>query len=109
MASYSELSPADLAAKLAAGEELVLLDVREAGELEVCALEPNVHVPLGELAARVDELDPDRVTVCICHHGIRSARAAGFLAARAEFSEVYNLSGGIDRWAAERDPGMRRY
>lgn len=109
MASYSELSPAELAAKLEAGQELVLLDVREPEELELCALWPNVHVPLGELAARVDELDPERVTVCICHHGIRSARAAGFLVARHEFAEVYNLSGGIDRWAAELDPGMRRY
>jgi rhodanese-related sulfurtransferase len=54
------------------------------------------------------ELDPDRPVVCICHHGIRSASAAGALA-HLGFAQVWNLSGGIDRWAAEIDPAMRRY
>ena len=102
------MSPVELAARLEAGGELVLLDVREAEELAICALPGVVHIPLGELPARLGELDRAAPTVCICHHGIRSAHAAGLLAAR-EFATLYNLSGGMERWAAELDPSMRRY
>ena len=102
------LRPTELRARLDAGDELVLLDVREPDELAICALEGAVHVPLGELMSRLQELDPDRPTVCICHHGIRSASAAGYLAAQ-DFDEVYNLAGGVEAWAVEVDPEMRRY
>ena len=54
----------------------MLLDVREAEELAICALPGVTHVPLGELSMRHVELDPDAPTVCICHHGVRSAHAA---------------------------------
>lgn len=100
--------PRDLAARLAAGEPFVLLDVREAEELQVCALPGVTHIPLSELGRRVAELDPDAPTVCICHHGVRSARAAAGLA-RLGFDRLYNLVGGVDRWAAEVDPAMARY
>jgi len=102
------LFPKDLAARLAAGEALVLLDVREAEELAVCALPGVTHIPLSELALRHTELDPDAPTVCICHHGVRSAHAAAGLA-RLGFERLYNLVGGVDRWAAEVDPAMARY
>jgi rhodanese-related sulfurtransferase len=102
------LLPHELAARLAAGETLVLLDVREPEELAICALPGVVHVPLGELAQRYTELDPAAPTVCICHHGVRSARAAAGLA-HLGFERLYNLSGGVDRWADDVDPGMARY
>ena len=53
-------------------------------------------------------LDPELPVVCICHHGVRSAKAASLLA-RAGFERLFNLSGGIDRWAQDVDPGMARY
>jgi len=102
------LRASDLAARLAAGEQLVLLDVREAEELAICALEGAVHVPLSELSVRHIELDPDAPTVCICHHGVRSAHAAAGLA-RLGFERLFNLVGGVDRWAIEVDPSMPRY
>lgn len=102
------LAPTELAARLAAGEELVLLDVREPFELEICRIDGSLSIPLGELPARAGELDPDAPVVCICHHGIRSASAAGFLMTR-EFADVYNLTGGVERWAAEVDGAMARY
>lgn len=106
--SVLEVGPAEVARRLAAGEDLVLLDVREPEEVELCSIEGSVCIPLGELASRVDELDPERPTVCVCHHGIRSAGAAGLLEMR-DFREVMNLTGGIDRWAAEVDAHMPRY
>lgn len=102
------LKPEDLARRLEAGEDLVLLDVREHDEWETCRIEGSVWIPLGELSVRHAELDPDRPTVCICHHGIRSASAAMGLE-RLDFAEVYNLSGGVDRWARVVDPKMPRY
>lgn len=102
------LTPCELRDRLAAGEELVLLDVRQPGELEICRIEGVRSIPLGELPARVAELDPERPTVCICHHGMRSAQAAALLA-QAGFERLFNLSGGVDRWAEEVDPGMARY
>lgn len=102
------LAPQDLQERLDAGHELVLLDVREHAELEICALPGVTHVPLGELAVRLPELDPDAETVCICHHGIRSANAAVALA-ELGFERLWNLSGGMDRWARDVDPTMARY
>jgi rhodanese-related sulfurtransferase len=102
------IDAAGLKARLDAGEDLVLLDVREDQELAICRIEGALHIPLGELTARWQELDPERPTVCICHHGMRSAQAAQFLLGR-DFDRLYNLSGGVDAWAARVDPGMARY
>ena len=102
------LEPCDLHARLAAGEELQLVDVREDEEITLARFAGALHIPLGDLALRAGELDPDLPTVCICHHGVRSASAAALLAQRG-FETVYNLSGGIDRWTVEIDPALRRY
>jgi rhodanese-related sulfurtransferase len=102
------LTPRELAARLRSGERLVLLDVREARELALARLPGSFHVPLGDLERRHGELDREAAIVCVCHHGIRSAQAAALLQARG-FESLFNLSGGIDRWAEEVEPGMRRY
>lgn len=100
--------PAALKARLDSGDNLVLLDVREAEELAICVLPDAVHIPLGELSVRANELDPDSEIVCICHHGIRSASAAVGLY-RLGFESIWNLIGGMDRWSREVDPSMERY
>jgi rhodanese-related sulfurtransferase len=102
------LSPRELQELLEGGADLQLVDVREPAEWEVCRLPGSVLVPRGDLARRAAELDPERPVVLVCHHGIRSAHAAAFLAARG-FREVLDLAGGLDRWAREVDPRMPRY
>lgn len=86
----------------------LLLDVREDWEVEYCAIRGSVCIPLGELSARLGELDRERTIVAVCHHGLRSAAAARFLLSQG-FAQVFNLRGGIDAWAASVDTGMRRY
>ena len=108
MSGFETLSPTELRDRLAADAPPVVLDVREHGELAVCSLDGAVHVPMGEIVARVDELDPAAEIVCMCHHGVRSARVASFLVSQG-FERVWNLSGGIDRWAEDVDPAMARY
>jgi rhodanese-related sulfurtransferase len=85
-----------------------LIDVREPWEFEYCRIEGSVLVPLGELAARIDEIPADQPLVIVCHHGNRSGYAAGMLL-QAGFDDVFNLAGGVELWASEVEPTMKRY
>lgn len=108
MTEPEEITPTELAALLESGEPVQLVDVRETWEVELAALPGAMVLPLMRLPELVDAIDPDVPIVAYCHHGIRSAQAAGYLLARG-FDEVQHLAGGIDAWAEEIDPGMRRY
>ncbi len=85
-----------------------LLDVRENWEFGLCRIEGAELVPMQTLPARLAELNPERETVVICHHGVRSYHAARFLEHNG-FSNVINLTGGVDAWAKEADPAMPTY
>jgi len=89
-------------------QPVTLLDVRETWEYSLCRLDGSLHIPMGQLGARLEELDPDRPTVVICHHGVRSLHAGAFLE-RHGFPDVVNLQGGIDGWARAVDPAMALY
>ena len=103
-----EVSARDLRRRLDDDAPPLLLDVREHDEVAICRLANALHIPMAEVPARLHELDPDREIVVYCHHGQRSAAVAGFLE-RHDFVHVANLVGGIERWAVEIDPTMRRY
>jgi len=87
---------------------LKLLDVREPHELEISALPNAVNIPLGQLAARLSELDSAEDMVVFCKGGTRSARALELLAS-AGFKKVKNLKGGINAWAREVDTNLPVY
>jgi adenylyltransferase/sulfurtransferase len=108
MALPRQLSPAEVKALLDRGQPLVLLDVREPEEVALVRLPGSVHIPMGEIPGRMQELDPDADIVVYCHHGLRSASVVGFLAQR-DFANVANLSGGIDAWSLTVDPSLSRY
>jgi len=91
-----------------AGTPHRVLDVREPWEVEICAIDGALHVPLADLPGRLDELPADRPIVVLCHHGGRSARAVGFLRSKG-FASAVNLGGGIDAWALRVDRAMARY
>jgi molybdopterin/thiamine biosynthesis adenylyltransferase/rhodanese-related sulfurtransferase len=90
------------------GHSLKLLDVREPHELEISHLEGAKLIPLGQLAARLSELDTADEMVVFCKAGTRSARALELLVS-AGFRKVKNLKGGINSWAREVDPEMPIY
>lgn len=90
------------------GAALTLLDVREPWEYERVHLPGCLHIPMDELRARLGELHSEQTYVIVCHHGNRSQQVAAFLQSRG-FSQVINLTGGIDAWAADCEPSLPRY
>jgi len=106
------LSVRDLAAHCAARPSTLLLDVREPWEAAHAALRlPGVetrNVPLAALPAALATLDPARPVVCVCHHGVRSARAVAFLEQHGVAS-AWNLDGGTEAWSTQVDPSVPRY
>jgi molybdopterin/thiamine biosynthesis adenylyltransferase/rhodanese-related sulfurtransferase len=103
-----DIEARQLAEKLYHGEPIHLLDVREQHELEISHLEGADLIPLGQLAARLSELDSADEMVVFCKSGTRSARALELLAS-AGFRKVKNLKGGINAWAQEVDPSLPIY
>ena len=104
----AEITVTQLQQELEAGRDLVVLDVRNPYEIEICRLEGSVVIPLPVLMDRVDELDPEKEMVVFCRSGVRSATAIRQLQGRG-FSRMRNLQGGILAWAEEIDPSMPTY
>jgi rhodanese-related sulfurtransferase len=86
----------------------LLLDVREAGEYEICHIANSQLIPMNTIPSCFTELDEEATIVVICHHGMRSYQVGSFLE-RQGFAHVINLNGGIARWAEEVDLAMARY
>ena len=105
-----ECSAASFAARRDAGESLTLIDVREPKEVETARIEGALWIPLGDLDARLDELESlrDQAIVVHCHHGVRSAKAVRLLLAHG-FGGAENLDGGIEAWSLTVDPSVTRY
>jgi len=105
-----QISPAELATWLAdsARDKPVLLDVREPWEYERAHIEGAQLVPMSELPRRLDEIDPDKDVVAICHHGGRSLQVAIFLEKNG-YSKIHNLAGGVDAWSRTVDPAIPLY
>ena len=104
----AEITALDLKDEIDQGKPVVILDVREPHEYEIANIPGAVLVPLGELPARLGELDDHAEIVAHCHHGQRAAKALEILRA-AGFTKVRMLQGGVDAWAVNVDPEMARY
>jgi adenylyltransferase/sulfurtransferase len=107
-AGVPALTPSDLKARLARGDDLDLVDVREPHEWDICRIEGARLAPLSSFAEALRTLDSARDVVLYCKSGVRSAKAARQLQA-AGFKRVWNLAGGILRWSEEIDPSVPRY
>lgn len=107
-----QLSVTDARARLDAEPGWLLLDVREPIEFRHAAIRvpgaTTLHIPMGEIPRRLDELPRAQPILCICHHGMRSAQVVAFLE-HAGYGPVYNLAGGIDAWSQRVDPAVPRY
>ena len=105
-----EITVSDLSASLEEGNDPVLVDVREPFEREIADLPDvgQIRIPVGDLEARADELDPDDRIVLYCRTGARSGWATQLLRARG-YENVLNLKGGLMAWREEIDPSLQAY
>ena len=106
--SITQLAAIQLQDKLQKNDDLLLLDVREVNEYEYARIEGSQLLPLSLIPLKVNELDAERETVLICHHGVRSMQASVYLENRG-FRCLYNLQGGIDAWSILCDSSVPRY
>jgi len=102
------ITPRELKERLDKDDKPFLLDVREPWEYALAKLDDSHLIPLGTLPQSLAKLDRNTEIVAYCHHGMRSADAAGFLLQQG-FTSVKNLIGGIDAWSVQVDPTVPRY
>ena len=107
-APLEETSVEGLKTRLDSEDDLLLLDVREPQEYQICAIPGSTLIPLGELPGRLAELEGRRNIVVHCKSGVRSAKAVKLLR-EAGFSDTVNLKGGILAWIDRVDPSLPKY
>ena len=104
-----DISPEELQRRLLAGHDLQLVDVREPEEYDYGHLPGSLLLPLNEVPRRAAEIRTEGPVVLICHHGVRSAQALGYLRQRLGRTNLLNLRGGVAAWAEQVDAAFPRY
>ncbi len=106
---FGIISATELSSKLASGAPCRLIDVREPSEYDLARINGAELNPLGQIMQWAQQLpDKDEEIVLHCHHGMRSARACEYLAQQG-FTNLHNLTGGIDAWSRQVDPTVPLY
>ena len=108
MAAVPEITPVELKRMIDEGRDFRLVDVREPHEFDICRIPGSVLMPLGDVPARMNELDSAQEIVVHCRSGMRSARAVELLQ-KAGFRRIHNLKGGILAWSDQVDPSVPKY
>ena len=103
-----DVTPDEVAARIARGEDVLLLDVRTPMEWSIVRLDGAVLIPMNEIPARLGEIARDRAVVVYCHHGPRSSMVTRYLREHG-FPAAANLDGGIDAWSRTVDSSLPRY
>ena len=107
--SMSEITATELKERLDKGDDIQIIDVREASEVAVAKLPNTIHIPLAQVVNRMSEIDPNRETVVHCKMGGRSARAIQALQQSGFSGKLSNLIGGITAWSNDVDPSVPKY
>ena len=107
MFRIKEIDVVELKKRFENNFSFTLLDVREPHEVEFAKIEPHVHIPMGTLPVRHEEMDKGTPIVGMCHTGVRSAQVCQYLEPLGY--NVTNLKGGIDAWSALVDLTVPRY
>ena len=103
-----QIEPREVKRRLDAGESLLLVDVREPWEHDICRLPGAKLVPLGSVASNLAVFEQADEVVIYCHHGLRSLDAAVWLRQQG-IEGARSMAGGIERWSREVDPSVPRY
>jgi adenylyltransferase/sulfurtransferase len=103
-----ETTPVELKKMMDENKPLVLVDVREPHEYQICRIPGSVLIPLGEVPKRMNELNSADEIVVHCKSGMRSAKAVELLI-KSGFRKIRNLKGGILAWSDQVDPSVPKY
>lgn len=103
-----EITPQELQEALLDNKKLLIIDVREPHEFNLCKISDSINFPLTILPEQWHQIDLNADIVTLCHHGIRSLKAAAFLKQKGA-QHVKSLKGGIDAWTTLIDPTLQRY
>jgi rhodanese-related sulfurtransferase len=105
----AEIGATELKERLDRGDDIQIVDVREANEVAIGTIPNSIHIPLAQVINRMLEINPARETVVHCKMGGRSARAIQALKQSGFAGNLLNLRGGITAWSDEVDPSVPRY
>jgi len=106
-----EIAPQEVVRRRAAGEKLVLIDVREPSEFQQARIEGAELIPMRTVPAELQRLDAeadDATLIVYCHHGVRSLNVVNWLREQG-VAQCQSMAGGIDRWSLDIDPSVPRY
>ena len=93
--------------KMLKNKEVVLVDVREPYEVEICNIKGSLFIPMNEIPQNIDQLDKEKKYAVMCHSGVRSLYVSNYLNSLGY--STLNVTGGIERWATDVDKNMKRY
>jgi rhodanese-related sulfurtransferase len=104
-----EISVEEVKARLDAGDNFTLVDVREPWEIETARIEGAKLIPMGDVPSRAhQELDPEEHIVVVCHRGVRAMNVTGWLRQQG-FEKAQSMRGGIDAWSRTVDQKVPVY
>jgi rhodanese-related sulfurtransferase len=103
-----QISAKEVNERVARGDKLLLVDVREPWEYDLCKITGATLIPLGMLPSNLNVLLDANEVICYCHHGMRSLDAAVWLRQQGVES-ARSMAGGIERWSVDVDPQVPRY
>ena len=105
----SEITVFELQKRLENQEDILLLDVRNPFEYDICHLPNSLIIPMSNIPTNIRHIPKDKPVVVYCHHGMRSASVIEYLSQNHGFANLQNLEGGINAWANEIDKSMAVY
>ena len=108
-AALEEMTATELKQRIDDGQDLQIIDVRETFEYDIARIVGTKLIPLGQVVARMNEIDPARETVVHCKAGVRSAKAIAALKRAGYSGHLINLKGGITAWSNEVDASVPKY
>jgi rhodanese-related sulfurtransferase len=103
-----QITAKEVSERMARGEKVLLVDVREQWEYDLCRIPGAKLIPLSTLPANLNALRDADDVICYCHHGMRSLDAASWLRQQG-IERARSMSGGIERWSVEIDQQVPRY
>ncbi|MFL3007432.1 MAG: rhodanese-like domain-containing protein [Candidatus Neomarinimicrobiota bacterium] len=93
--------------KMLDNNEVILLDVREPYEVEICHVKGSLFIPMNEIPQKLEQLDKEKNYAVMCHSGVRSLHVSNYLNSQGFIA--MNVSGGIDMWSLSVDKNIKRY